>query len=68
VWVKVLGHAAPIFPYDAPGLFSMTVAFAGCFIGSLLDKSSQAGQESADFEAQLVRAQTGIGASAAAAH
>jgi cation/acetate symporter len=68
VWVKVLGHTSAIFPYDAPGLFSMTLAFAGCFFGSLLDRSYQARQEAAQFEAQLVRAQTGIGASTASAH
>jgi cation/acetate symporter len=68
VWVKVLGHAQPIFPYDAPGLFSMTIAFAGCWLFSVLDSSAQAREERAQFESQMVRAQTGIGAVAAATH
>jgi cation/acetate symporter len=68
VWVKVLGHAQPIFPYDAPGLFSMTIAFAGCWLFSVLDSSAQARAEQAQFESQMVRAQTGIGAAVAATH
>ncbi|HVJ51019.1 MAG TPA: cation acetate symporter [Aliidongia sp.] len=27
IWVKVLGNAAPIFPYDPPALFTMPLAF-----------------------------------------
>ncbi len=68
VWVKVFGYAEPIFPYDAPGLFSMTVAFLGCWLFSVLDRSAQASREAALFEGQLVRSQTGIGASGASAH
>ncbi|MGH6962096.1 MAG: sodium:solute symporter family transporter, partial [Dongiaceae bacterium] len=68
VWVKVLGHAEPIFPYDAPGLFSMAVAFAGCWLFSVLDRSHQARTEAELFHGQLVRAQTGIGAHVASAH
>nr|WP_207766050.1 cation acetate symporter [Solimonas fluminis] len=68
VWVKVFGYAEPIFPYDAPGLFSMTVAFVGCWLFSVLDSSAQAAREAALFEGQLVRSQTGIGASAASSH
>jgi len=68
VWVKVLGNAAPIFPYDAPGLFSMSVAFFGCWAFSVTSRSEQATQEMAQFEDQLVRAQTGIGASTASSH
>ena len=68
VWVQVLGHTAPIFPYDAPGLFSMIVAFIGCWLGSIGDRSPQAQAEHAAFAAQQVRSQTGIGASAATDH
>ena len=68
VWVKVLGHSTPIFPYDAPGLFSMSIAFIGCWLVSILDRSTQAATEALAFEGQLVRSQTGIGASAAVAH
>ena len=68
VWVKVFGYESPIFPYDAPGLFSMTVAFLGCWLFSVTDRSGQASREAALFEGQLVRSQTGIGASGASAH
>lgn len=66
VWVKVLGHAQPIFPYDAPGLFSMAAAFAGCWLFSITDRSARAQAERAAFEDQVVRAETGIGSSGAA--
>lgn len=35
VWVKVLGHAAPIFPADYPALVSAPIAFAVCWLVSL---------------------------------
>lgn len=68
VWVKVLGHATPIFPYDAPALFSMTLAFLGCWIGSVTDRSARARIESARYIEQLVRAETGYGATGASSH
>ena len=68
VWVKVLGHAEAIFPYDAPALFSMTLAFIGCWIGSITDGSESAHKESLLFTEQLVRSETGYGASTAASH
>ena len=68
VWVKVLGHATPVFPYDAPALFSMTLAFLGCWIGSVTDRSARARIESARYIEQLVRAETGYGATGASSH
>ncbi|WP_273457137.1 cation acetate symporter [Nevskia ramosa] len=68
VWVKVLGHATPVFPYDAPALFSMTLAFLGCWIGSVTDRSARARIESARYIEQLVRAETGYGATGASNH
>jgi len=68
VWVKVLGHAAPIFPYDNPALFSMSAAFLVTYMVSRLDKSPRAAAEAAAYEDQYVRAQTGFGAAAAASH
>ncbi len=68
IWVKVLGNAAPIFPYDAPALFSMPLAFLGCWVVSKMDNSRQAQEESQLFDAQYVRSQTGIGAVGASAH
>ncbi|PJN95370.1 hypothetical protein CNY89_08885 [Amaricoccus sp. HAR-UPW-R2A-40] len=68
VWVKVLGHAAPIFPYDNPALFSMSAAFLVTYVVSKLDKSPRAAAEAAAYEDQYIRAQTGFGAAAASSH
>ncbi|MBZ6073145.1 cation acetate symporter [Aeromonas schubertii] len=68
VWVKVLGHAQAIFPYEYPALFSMAIAFAGIWFFSVTDKSSNAAEEHAKFLPQFVRSQTGIGAAKAASH
>jgi cation/acetate symporter len=68
VWVSVFGYAAPIFPYTDPALFSMTIAFGGIWLFSILDHSRQAKLEETAFMAQYVRSQTGLGAEGAAAH
>lgn len=68
VWVKVLGHAQAIFPYEYPALFSMALAFAGIWFFSVTDKSQNASDEHAKFFPQFVRSQTGLGASGASAH
>ena len=70
VWVAVMGNpkgSAP-FPYDNPALFSMTIAFVGIWIFSKLDGSARGKEDIAGFDAQDVRAQTGLGASGASAH
>lgn len=70
IWVDVFGYpkgSAP-FPYANPALFSMTLAFFGIWIVSKLDGSDRARIDRAGFDAQFVRAQTGIGAGSAAAH
>lgn len=68
VWVKVLGHAEAIFPYEYPALFSMAVAFVGIWLFSVTDKSQNALDEHAKFFPQFVRSQTGLGAASASAH
>ena len=68
VWVKVLGHELPVFPYDAPALFSMTVAFLGCWLGSITDASASAEVEKERYLEQRIRAETGYGATGAAEH
>ncbi len=70
VWVDTLGNpagSAP-FPYTSPALFSVTIAFAGIWLFSVLDKSARAQAERAAYPAQQVRAETGIGAGRAAEH
>ena len=68
IWVKVFGNATPIFPYDSPAIFSLPLAFLGCWLGSITDRSASARTEAAAFDAQYVRSQTGIGAAGATAH
>ena len=69
IWRDVLGFPAGIFPYNAPAIFSMPLAFIACYVVSVMDKSSdQARIEAARFEAQYLRSQTGIGAEGATAH
>ena len=70
VWEEVLGYAkgsAP-FPSKYPAIVSVTAAFVGIWLFSILDNSEQARQEHAAYEAQDVRCQTGIGAEGAASH
>lgn len=68
VWVAVLGHDAPLFPYEYPAIFSMPVAFIGIWFFSVTDRSARARIDRAGFDAQYIRAQTGVGASGAVDH
>ena len=68
VWKAVLGNPTAIFPYEYPALFSMPLAFIGCWLFSILDKSAQAKAEQGLFEAQQVRSETGLGAEGASSH
>ncbi|WP_255990025.1 cation acetate symporter [Chitinolyticbacter albus] len=68
VWVKTLGHAAAIFPYENPAIFSMPLAFISIWIVSVLDTSARGAREKALFLPQFIRAMTGIGAEGAAQH
>ncbi|MFA5428206.1 MAG: cation acetate symporter [Sulfurimonas sp.] len=68
VWVSILGNKAAIFPYEYPALFSVTLAFVGTWFFSITDKSESAKEEQALFDAQFIRAQTGIGAEGASSH
>ena len=68
IWVQILGHAAPIYPYEYPALFSMIVAFVGTWLFSITDHSAQGEQERARFFSQFVRSQTGVGISQGVQH
>jgi cation/acetate symporter len=73
VWVKTLGNKDPfkIFGYgmiDNPALYSMAIAFIGIWLFSMLDRSASANKEREGYDAQFVRSETGIGASAAHVH
>ena len=56
------------FPYSNPALFSMAIAFIGIYVFSKLDNSARAAKDRAGFDANIVRAQTGIGASGSSGH
>jgi len=68
VWVDFLGNAEAIFPYKYPALFSVSAAFIGIWFFSITDNSDTAAKEREAFEAQYIRAQTGIGAEGAVEH
>jgi len=68
VWKSILGNPSAIFPYEYPALFSMTLAFVGTWFFSITDKSQAAKDEQELFDAQFIRAQTGIGAEGASSH
>ena len=68
IWVDILGNEQAIFPYKHPALFSMSAAFTGILVVSLLDKSKIAAEEANAFADQYVRSQTGLGASGATSH
>ena len=70
VWEATLGYPAGSawFPYTSPCLFSMTIAFVGIWLVSVLDNSARGAVDKRGFEAQQVRSETGIGAHAASGH
>ena len=68
VWVQVLGHATPIYPYEYPALFSMAIAFIGTWLFSVTDHSQQGAEERSRFRMQFIRSQTGSGIDQGRAH
>jgi len=68
IWVQILGHAKPIYPYEYPALFSMIVAFVGIWLFSITDHSREGELERERFYPQFVRSQTGIGISQSSNH
>ncbi len=68
IWVQILSHEKPIYPYEYPALFSMIVAFVGTWLFSITDSSLAGQQERERFRAQFVRSQTGLGISQGSSH
>jgi cation/acetate symporter len=52
VWVKVLGHAAPVFPLDPPTLVTLPLTFLTCVLVSLFDRSPQGSADRAGYAHQ----------------
>ncbi|MCW7546832.1 cation/acetate symporter ActP [Photorhabdus sp. APURE] len=68
IWVSILGHEKPIYPYEYPALFSMIIAFIGSWLFSITDNSQQGIQEREQFRIQFIRSQTGLGIAQGKAH
>jgi len=68
IWVDILGNAEAIFPYKHPALFSMTAAFVGIYIFSVIDSKQNIAEMESAFRDQYVRSQTGLGAEGVAQH
>ena len=70
VWEATLGNpkGSALFPYSSPALFSMTIAFVGIWLFSIMDRSPQAAQEREAYRAQRVRSETGLGSAGASGH
>ncbi|WP_323838190.1 cation/acetate symporter ActP [Photorhabdus africana] len=68
IWVSILGHEKPIYPYEYPALFSMIIAFIGSWLFSITDNSQQGMREREQFRIQFIRSQTGLGIAQGKAH
>ncbi len=68
VWVDILHHATPLFPYKYPALFALLACVSMTVLVSLTDRSARAAAEAQAFDHQYVRAVTGLGASGASEH
>ncbi|HTN93937.1 MAG TPA: cation/acetate symporter ActP [Gallionella sp.] len=68
VWTKVLGNGPAIFPYDFPTFVVLPAVLIVAYIVSVTDSSESGKRERAAYDAQMVRAETGLGAEAGVSH
>lgn len=68
IWVKSLGNAHALFPYDHPALFSMPLTFILIYAISKCDQSPREQIDKAGFGAQDFRTQSGVEISGASQH
>ena len=68
VWTKVLGMGPAIFPYDFPTFVVLPAVLIVAYIVSKTDSSESGKKEQAAYDAQMIRAETGLGAEAGASH
>ncbi|GAB1440231.1 cation/acetate symporter ActP [Providencia sp.] len=61
IWVSILHHEKPIYPYEYPAIFSMAVAFIAAWLFSVTDNSEQGKIERERFKEQFIRSQIGLG-------
>jgi cation/acetate symporter len=68
VWTTTFGLGVAPFPYSSAAIFSVPAGFIAIWLISRLDRSPRAAVDKAGYDAQRVRAETGIGAYAASDH
>jgi cation/acetate symporter len=68
VWTKVMGMGPAIFPYDFPTFLILPLVLIVAYVVSITDSSDSGKAERDAFDAQLVRAETGLGSEQAQAH
>jgi len=68
VWTKVLGMGPAIFPYDFPTFVVLPAVLVVAYIVSVTDSSESGKKERAAYDAQMVRAETGLGSEVGASH
>lgn len=68
VWTKVLGNGPAIFPYDFPTFVVLPTVLLVAYIASVTDRSESGQKEREAYDAQLIRAETGLGAEMAVSH
>ena len=64
----MLDNGPAIFPYDFPTFVVLPAVLLVAYIASVTDKSASGQKEKDAYDAQLIRAETGLGAEAAASH
>ncbi len=62
VWTTILKMGPALFPYDFPTFVVLPVVLVVAYIASVTDKSESAKKERAAYDAQMIRAETGLGA------
>jgi cation/acetate symporter len=68
VWTKVLAMGPAIFPYDFPTFVVLPSVLIVAYIASITDSSESGKKERAAYDAQMIRAETGLGAEVGASH
>lgn len=68
VWTKVLNMGPAIFPYDFPTFVVLPAVLVVAYIASVTDSSESGKKERAAYDAQMVRAETGLGSEVGASH
>ncbi len=68
VWKDALGNKEAFIALKNPAIISMTLTFVVIWIVSKMDNSARGQQDKDGFEAQYIRAQTGIGIDGVSGH